>query len=124
MKDISRIAYETLFTISNGNLGLLNSSAITALLSDFQYVWLKEANVDYKYEMLDIARSLLNGQNKEIFKVTNSKSIEEVRRKIRAHLGTIPKNDNRVILSLHFKENRIDAKWIEKEEYAKNSKHH
>ncbi|MFQ5640014.1 MAG: hypothetical protein ACE5IR_18700 [bacterium] len=82
MRDISYIAYKTLLAITNGDLGLLNSSAITALLNDFQYVWLEEAGINYRFEFLNVARSLLNGQNKNMFKVTNSKSIEEVRRKM------------------------------------------
>ena len=58
-KDISQIAYETLYLVTNGDIALLNHVAINALLNDFLYVWLENIGVDYKFEFLNTSPFLV-----------------------------------------------------------------
>ncbi len=91
---------------------------ITGLLNDFQYVWLRRLDIPYNYEVLDFARALCNVENTTVFKMTKSNSVNDVRKKLSKYIKKHHRNDNRVILSLHFDGNKINAKWVEVEEYV------
>ena len=67
--------------------------------------------------MLDIARNLCNRHNKAVFKATNCKSIEEVRKKFSVYINKRHKADDRVIISLNFDGNQINAEWVDIEQY-------
>ena len=114
---LSQIVNSALMDITNGQFPLLPRLAITGLLNDFQYVWLKRLNVPYKFEALDLARIICNNENHKVFKITNSKSIEDVRRKLSKYITENHKDDDRVILSLTFDGEKINAEWIEMEKY-------
>ena len=58
MEPLSKIANLALKEITNGQFPNLPKLAITGLLNDFQYAWLKRFKIDYKFDMLDLARSL------------------------------------------------------------------
>ena len=116
-KPISEIANLALFKITDGRYSELPSIAIIGLLDDFQYAWLKRLDVPYKFEILDAARALCSGPNKEIFKMTNFKSIDEVRNWFGEYLSSYLKDDDRVILRFSFDGKQIDSEWVEMERY-------
>jgi hypothetical protein len=123
MNNISKIAYDALMKITNGAFVNLPQLAITGLLNDFQYVWLKRLKVTrINFEMLDVARLICNSENKNVFKETNCKSKEEIRCKIQKYLLENVKNDNRVITSLRYDKKQINAHWIPLEEYLRLEK--
>jgi hypothetical protein len=117
MEPLSKIVGTALDEITNGQFSSLPKLGMTGLLNDFQYAWLKKLKIPYKYEMLDFARTLCNGENKKVFKMTNSKTVEDVRNKFSMYIVKWHKNDDRVILSLSSDGKQIDAKWMELEKY-------
>ena len=117
MEPLSKIANTALDEITQGQFIELSSTAITGLLNDFQYAWLKRFKIPYKFEMLNFARGMCNRENKKTFKAMNCKSVEGVRRKFSYYIKKWHKNDDRVILSLSFDGKQIDTKWIEMKEY-------
>ena len=119
LEPLSQIVNSALMEITNGQIATLPRVAITGLLDDFQYAWLKSLEIPYNFEMLDIARSLYSGQNGIIFITTNTKTIEDIRNKFSEFIMKWHKNDNRVILSLSFDGKQIDSEWIELEKYLK-----
>lgn len=72
--------------------------------------------------MLDIARGMCNGENKAVFRVTQLKSIEDIRDTFYSYIRKWNENDDRVILSLHFDGEKINVEWIELKEYLKSNK--
>jgi len=121
MKPLSQIVNSALDEITNGQFVSLPRLGMTGLLNDFQYAWLKKIKLPYEYKMLDFARNLYNSENKTVFKVTNSKSINDVRNKLSGYIKKWHKNDDRVILSLTFDGEKINAEWIELEEYLETN---
>jgi len=121
MKPLSKIANLALDEITSGQFSGLPKIAITGLLNDFQYSWLRRFKISYKFEMLDIARRMCNGENKAVFRATQCKSIEEIRDSFSAYIKKWHKNDDRVILGLSFDGIKINAEWIELKEYLKSS---
>lgn len=117
MEPLSKIATMALNKITAGKFTNLPSIAITGLLNDFQYSWLPRFKIDYKFEVLDLARRLCSGNNKKVFKITRCKSIEEIRNKFSGYMNELHKNDDRVILSLSFDGKKINAEWVETDEY-------
>ena len=117
MEPLSKIVGTALDEITNGQFSSLPKLGMTGLLNDFQYAWLKKLKISYKFEMLDFARSLCNGENKTVLKVTNSKSINDVRNKLSGYIKRWHKSDDRVILSLRFDGKKINAEWLEMEKY-------
>ncbi len=71
--------------------------------------------------MLDIARNLCNGHNKAVFKATNCKSIEEIRKKFSVYINKRYKADDRVIISLNFDGKQINAEWVDIEQYFEST---
>ena len=86
MESVSEIANSALNYITYDQFPNLPRLAITGLLNDFQYAWLIRLNIQYKFDMLDIARNLCNGENKSVFKTTQLKSIEEIRNKFSEYI--------------------------------------
>ena len=121
MEPLSKIANLALKEITNGQFPNLPKLAITGLLDDFQYSWLIRFKIDYKFEMLDLARRMCNGENKAVFAATQCKSIENIRNAFSVYIKKWHKNDDRVILSLTFDGKKINAEWIEMKEYLKSS---
>ena len=117
MKSVSKIANCALNDITNGQFPNLPRLAITGLLNDLQFAWLIRLNIPYKFEILDIARNLCNGENKSVFNVTELKSIKEIRNRFSEYIDKWHKNDDRIILSLSFDGNQINSEWIEKDKY-------
>ena len=117
MEPLSKIVGTALDEITNGQFSSLPKLGMTGLLNDFQYAWLKKLKIHYKYEMLDFARTLCNGENKKVFKMTNSKTIGDIRNKFSMYIVKWHKNDDRVILSLSSDGKQIDARWMELEKY-------
>ena len=103
--------------ITGGKFRNLPSLAITGLLNDFQYSWLRRFDIDYKFEVLDLARILCGGNNKQVFKATQCKSINDIREVFSSYINVWCKNDDRVILSLSFDGEKINAEWVEMKEY-------
>ena len=120
LEPLSKIVNSALMEITNGQLGTLPKLAITGLFDDFLYAWLKSLEIPYNFEMLDIARSLYNGQNGIIFITTNTETIEEIRNKFSSYIQKWHKDDDRVILSLRFDGKKIDAEWVERERYLES----
>ena len=120
MESISQIANSALNSITKGRYPHLPQLAIRGLLNDFQYAWLKRFNISYKYEMLDLARNLCNGENKSVFKATQLKSIRDIRNWFSEYIEKLHKNDDRVILSLSFDGTQINSEWIEIEKYLES----
>ncbi len=108
-------------TITEGKFPTLPKLGITGLLNDFQYVWLKRLNTSYHFELLDAARSLCNGENKKVFTMTHSKSVDQIRNKMSSYIDKWHNKDNRVILKLLFDGKKIDAEWLELEKYLELS---
>jgi len=121
MEPLARIANMALNEITNGQFPNLPKLAITGLLNDFQYAWLKRFQINYKFEMLDLARQLCNGENTPVFKATQSKSTKEIRKKFSEYIKKWHKNDDRVILSLSFDGNQINAEWLKLDEYLESN---
>jgi len=119
IKPLSKIANLALEEITNGQFPGLPKLAITGLLNDFQYSWLRKLKIPYNFRMLDIARMLCNGENKAVFRATQCESIKEIRDSFSAYIKKWHKNDDRVILSLSFDGIKINAAWIELKEYLK-----
>ena len=107
--------------ITNGQFPNLPKLAITGLLNDFQYAWLRRFKIPYKFEMLDFARQMCNGENKAVFRATQCKSLKEIRHKFSDYIKKSNKNDDRVILSLSFDGKRINAEWLEMKEYLESN---
>lgn len=122
MEPLSKIVHSALNEITNDQLSVLPRLAVTALLDDFLYSWLKRLNIQYDFKVLDIARSLFNGQNKILFRVTNTKTVEGIRRRFSEYIKKWHNDDDRVILSLNFDGQRINAEWIEREKYVDHGK--
>lgn len=119
---LSKIANFALDKITSGQFTNLPKLAITGLLNDFQYSWLRRFKIPYKFEMLDFARNMCNGQNKAVFKATRCKSVEDIRNKFSAYIKKRHKTDDRVILSLTFDGKKINTEWIEMKEYLEFNK--
>ena len=122
MEPLSRIANSALCEITKGQFAKLPKLAITGLLDDFQNSWLRRFQIPYKFEMLDIARRMCNGENKAIFRATTCKSIEDIRSAFSVYIKKWHKDDDRLILSLSFDGEKINAEWIEMKEYLKSNK--
>ena len=122
MIPLSEITNIALDEITNGDFVNLPQLAITGLLNDFQYSWLKKFKISYNYSMLDIARNLCNGHNKAVFKATNCKGIEEIRKKFSVYINKRNKADDRVIISLNFDGKQINAEWIDIEQYLESNR--
>ena len=121
MESVSKIANLALKEITNGQFQDLPKLAITGLLNDFQYSWLRRFTIQYKFEMLDLARKLCNGENKAVFRATRCKSIENVRNAFSVYIKKWHNNDDRVILSLNFDGKKINAEWVEMKEYLESN---
>ena len=121
MEPLSKIANMALNDITNGQFPNLPKLAITGLLDDFQYAWLRRFKIPYKFEMLDLARQMCNGENAAVFKATQSKSTEEIRDKFSDYIKKWHKNDDRVILSLSFDGTQINAEWLKLKEYLESN---
>ena len=122
MEPLSKIAKLALDEITVGTFSELPKLAITGLLNDFQYSWLRRFDISYDFGMLDIARRLCNGENRAVFRAAHCKSIEEIRKAFSAYIDKWHKKDDRVILSVVFDGTKIDAEWIEMAEYLKSNK--
>jgi hypothetical protein len=121
MEALSKIANLALDEITSGQFMELPKLAITGLLNDFQYSWLRRFKISFRFEILDIARRLCNGENKAVFKVTQCQSIENIRDTFSSYIKKWHENDNRVILSLNFDGEKINAEWIEMKEYLEST---
>ncbi len=117
MKSLSEITNGALDEITRGKFIKLPKSAMTGLLNDFQYSWLRRFEIPYKFSMLDAARALVSGNDKVVFKATRCKSVEDIRNKFSAHIKKRYETDDRVILSLTFDGKNINAEWVEMEKY-------
>jgi hypothetical protein len=122
MEPLSQIANTALTEITKGRFPELPRLAVTGLLNDFQYAWLRRFNIDYKFEMLDLARMLCSGEDKSVFRATGCKSIKGIRNKFSAYIKKWHADDDRLILSLSFDGKKINAEWIELEKYEKSKK--
>jgi hypothetical protein len=122
MEPLSKITVSALNEITKGQFAKLPKLAITGLLDDFQYSWLRRFQIPYKFEMLDIARGMCNGENKATFRATNCKSVEDIRNVFSVYIKKWHKDDDRLILSLSFDGEKINAEWIELKEYLKSTK--
>ena len=121
-KPLSKIVNLALEEITYGGFSKLPSLAITGLLDDFQYAWIKRLNIPYKIEVLDVARVLCNGFNKEIFEMTRCKSIIEIRSRFSEYLSRFHNDDTRVIISLSFDGKKIHSEWVTLQKYLKANK--
>ena len=108
--------------ITNGQFPNLPKLAITGLLNDFQYAWLQRLDIPYKFEMLDFARGICNGENRAVFETTQCKSIKDIRKQFSNYIEKMYKNDDRVILSVVFDGKQINAEWFKLEEYLDSNK--
>jgi len=122
MKPISEITSAAMKEITKGQFVKLPRLSITGLLNDFQYSWLHRFQIPYKFEMLDIARSLCNGENKATFRATHCKSIEDIRKAFDVYINKWHKDDDRVILSLSFDGKKINSEWVKLKEYLEATK--
>jgi len=118
---LSKIANFALDEITGGQFPNLPRLAITGLLNDFQYSWLRRFKIPYKFEMLDIARRMCNGENRAVFRATHCNSIEDIRNRFSVYINKWHKNDDRVILGLTFDGKKINAEWIEMKEYLESN---
>jgi len=121
MEPLSKIANTALNEITNRQFTKLPKLAITGLLNDFQYAWLRRFKISYKFEMLDLARGMCNGENKAVFRATRCKSVEKIRNLFSDYIKKWHKNDDRVILSLSFDGKQIKAEWLELNEYLEST---
>ena len=119
---ISKIANLAVNDITNSQFLQLPKLAITGLLNDFQYAWLRRLKISYNFELLDLARTLCNGNNKEVYRATQCKGTKEIRCKFSKYIEKWHKNDDRVILSLSFDGKKINSEWVELNEYLASNK--
>ena len=105
---LSKIANFALDEIASGQFPNLPKPAIIGLLNDFQYSWLRRFKIPYKFEMLDIAGRLCNGENRAVFIATQCNSIEDIRNTFSGYIKKWHKNDDRVVLSLTFDGKKIN----------------
>ena len=117
MAPISQIADEALREITKGTYPELPLLAITGLLNDFQYVWLKRFKIKYKFDVLDLARMICNGENKAVFKATKCRSVQAIRKKFSDYINKWHNNDDRVILKLSYDGKKINSEWVDLEHY-------
>ncbi|MEI8248639.1 MAG: hypothetical protein WCI51_22605 [Lentisphaerota bacterium] len=117
MEPLAKIAYSALDEITRGQFIKLPKLAIAGLLDDFQYSWLRRFQIVYDFEMLNAARCLCSGGNKAVFRATNCKNIEEIRKTFSVYIEQRHKDDDRVIYYLSFDGKKINAEWFEMEEY-------
>jgi hypothetical protein len=122
MESVSEIANSALNYITYDQFPNLPRLAITGLLNDFQYAWLIRLNIQYKFDVLDIARNLCNGENKSVFNATQLRSIEEIRDKFSEYIEKLHRNDDRIILYLSFDGKQINSEWIEIDKYMESNK--
>ena len=122
MEPLSKIAKRALDEITMGGFSKLPKLAITGLLNDFQYSWLRRFDIPYDFKMLDFARGLCNGENRAVFRATQCNSIEDIRKAFSAYIDNWYKEDDRVILYVAFNGTKIDAEWIDMAEYLKSNK--
>ncbi|MFO8084123.1 MAG: hypothetical protein R6U27_07385 [Desulfobacterales bacterium] len=106
---LSQIANSALLWITRGQLDGLPKLAMTGLLNDFQYAWLRRFNINYKFEMLALARRLCSGEDKAAFKGTGCKSIKGIRNKFSVYIRKWHADDDRLILSLSFDGKKLNA---------------
>jgi len=121
LEPLSKIANLALDDITNGQFLNLPKLAIMGLLNDFQYSWLRRFKIPYKFERLDLARSLCNGHNKAVYKATCCKSIEDIRNIFSAYIEINHQDDDRIILSLTFDGKKINAEWVDMKNYLKSN---
>lgn len=69
-----------------------------------------------------IARALCSGENKTVFRATHCKNIEDIRNMFSEYIKEWHHNDDRVILSLSFDGKKINAEWVEMNEYLEANK--
>ncbi len=124
MEPLSKIANSALDKITYGQFPRLPRLAITGLLNDFQYAWLRRLKIPYKFEMLDLARQMCNGQNAAVFKATQRKSIKEIRNEFSDYIKKWHENDDRVIFRLSFDGKQINAECLDLIEYLESSNTH
>ncbi len=117
MESMSKIASAALDEITGGEFVNMSPLAITGLLNDFQYAWLKRLKISYRFEVLDLARALCNRENKAVFKTVGCRDTKRVRAKFSAYIKRHHKDDDRVIIGLTFEDGKIDARWIPLQEY-------
>ena len=122
MEPLSKIANLALDEVTNGGFSQLPKLAITGLLNDFQYSWLQRFDIPYDFRMLDVARRLCGGRNREVFKATQCNDIEGIRKAFSAYIDKWHKTDDRVILYVGFDGTKINAEWVEMAEYLKSKK--
>lgn len=125
MIPISEIAYNAVMKITDGSFTSLPLLGRTGLLNDFQIAWLKKLKVTkYDFNMLDFARLLCGSEDKEVFKMTKCKSIDDIRLYFYNYLLKYHMNDKRVITSLRYdaSDNRINAEWLPLNEYLDSMK--
>lgn len=118
MEPLSKIANMALNEITAGRFTKLPRLAITGLLNDFQYSWLRRFNIDYKFELLDLARCFCGGNDKQVFKITGCKSVEDIRNKFSGYINKWHKDDDRVMLRFSFDGKNINAEWLEMKDYV------
>ncbi len=75
MEPLSQIANTALIEITKGRFPQLPRLAVTGLLNDFQYAWLRRFDIDHQLEILNWARRLCSGEDKLAFIATGCKSI-------------------------------------------------
>jgi hypothetical protein len=117
MKPLSEIATSALDEITDGKFAKLPTLAITGLLDDFQYSWMKRFKTSFKLDVLDVARRMCNECNKSTFKATQCKSIKDIRKAFDSYINKWHKDDDRLILSLKFDGEKINAEWVEMKKY-------
>jgi len=59
--------------------------------------------------------------NSALMEITNG-AVNDVRNRLSGHIRKWHKDDDRVILNLNFDGNKINAEWIEREEYLESEK--
>ncbi len=119
MEPLSAIATSALNEITHDRFAELPDKAITILLIDFQYSWLRRLQISYNFELLNIARRLFNVKEKVIFNATNCKSVEEIRKAFSAYIEKGHKDDDRVLAYLAFDGKKINADWYAMKDYLK-----
>jgi hypothetical protein len=105
MEPLSKIAQSAIDEITKGTSSGLHSLAITGLLNNFQYSWLRRFDIPYKFWILDLARRFCNGESKKVFKATQCHSIEDIRDYFSTYIEKWHKNDDRVLLSVSLRAN-------------------
>ena len=120
--ELSQTANLALSEITAGQFTRLSNLAVTGLLNDFQYAWLRRFDIKYDFDILDVARSLCAGENKAVFRVTGCKSIKAIRNKFTHYIKSCHKKDDRIILSLTYDGNKINAVWMEMKHYVEQTR--